>query len=114
MVTFHILSYSIILREIFTNDCAIFIHNADPLAVSVPTHSSHHGLVPVVDHLLVPRALDRNKVIEIEIYGLCRTYLVQHPYYDQSILIRRCQFLVRLVPCYHLDLPLVTLKSLIH
>ena len=54
------------------------------------------------------------EVIEIEIYGLCRTYLVKHPYYDQSILIRRCQFLVRLVPCYHLDLPLVTLKSLIH
>ena len=33
------------------------IYDADLLSFSVPGHAAHHALVPVVDHLLVPRAL---------------------------------------------------------
>ena len=37
------------------------IDDADLLPVSVPGHAAHHALVPVVDHLLVPRALQNKK-----------------------------------------------------
>ena len=36
------------------DDGAVLVHDADLLAVRVPRHPPHHGLVPVVDHLLVP------------------------------------------------------------
>lgn len=38
------------------DDGSIFIHDADLLSVGVPAHASHHRLVAVVDHLLVPGA----------------------------------------------------------
>ena len=44
------------------------IHDADLLALRVPGHASDDGLVPVVDHLLVPAAL------------------VEHPHDDKTIL----------------------------
>lgn len=43
------------------DDCSIFIHNADLLTISVPTHAPHHRLVPVVDHLFVPRTFGWGK-----------------------------------------------------
>ena len=36
------------------DDGAVLVHDADLLPVRVPRHPPHHGLVPVVDHLLVP------------------------------------------------------------
>ena len=36
------------------DDGAVLVHNADLLAVRIPRHPPHDGLVPVVDHLFVP------------------------------------------------------------
>ena len=36
------------------DDGAVLVHDADLLAVGVPRHPPHDGLVPVVDHLFVP------------------------------------------------------------
>ncbi len=39
------------------DDGAILVDYADALAVRVPGHAAHHALIAVVDHLLVPGAL---------------------------------------------------------
>ena len=44
-----------------------------------------HTLVSVVDHLLVPESL------------------VEHPHYDQTILVTGRKLVVDLVPCHNLD-----------
>jgi hypothetical protein len=39
------------------DDGAVLVYDADALTLCVPRHPTHHALVPVVDHLLVPGAL---------------------------------------------------------
>ena len=38
----------------FWKSLTIFIDNADLLSLSIPGHAPNHGLVSVVDHLLIP------------------------------------------------------------
>lgn len=52
------------------NDCSIFIHNADLLPISIPTHTPYDRLVPIVNHLLVPGTFRRVKTKNYE----SRTY----------------------------------------
>lgn len=47
------------------DDRSVFIDDADLLSVGVPAHAPHHRLVPVVDHLLVPRTFTQGHRQEV-------------------------------------------------
>ena len=42
---------------------ANLVDNAYSLSLRVPGHAAHHALVPVVDHLLVPRSLKQKNIV---------------------------------------------------
>lgn len=95
------------------NNHSIFIDDADLLSVGIPAHTSHHRLVPVVDHLLVPRTLTKRhrevttakpfqrKPARFGFWCPAVTF-VQHPYDDEPVLVAGGQLLVLLIPGDHL------------
>lgn len=71
------------------NNCAVLVDNADFLSIRRPPHVCDHTFVAVVDHLFEP------------------VLLVHHPDNNESLLVRRGQFLVVIVPLGHDDIALV-------
>jgi len=94
------------------NDRSILVHNADLLTISIPAHAPHHWLVPVIDHLFVPRTsggdkerqLNMTSSLQINPYFSLTAVLtfVKHPHNDESGFITGRQLLVLLIPCHHL------------
>jgi hypothetical protein len=93
----------------------IFIYNTNFLSICIPGHTSYHRFVSVVDHFFIPRTCKNNVSATIimnwvfirscpNLYLLFHT-LVQHPHYDESILVTSGQFLVMFIPSHHLHSP---------
>jgi hypothetical protein len=78
------------------NNSAIFVDDADFFSVGCPTHICDDTLVTVVDHLFVP------------------VLLVEHPHYDQTLLVRRGQLLMLVIPLDDHNVALMSLQVLVH
>lgn len=101
------------------NDCAVFVHDANLLAIRRPRHSLHSRFLAIVCHFFVPRILCKQLCYENKVTWCLNLhsrliYLVQHPNHDDTISIGSCQLLLCVIPANDVDWGLVTFEGLIH